>query len=93
MRVIALLALLSLLFGCSESPQETQALYTAWKHANPKYESLTFDDWYTLREHEMLPGVDYATIYAKRAKDSADSAVTISVASMAASSSPGGSKK
>lgn len=69
------LLLLCLLFtACSENPVETQALYDAWLRANPTYAKMTFDDWRVLRAHDMLPGVDYATMYAKKAKAAAESA-------------------
>lgn len=70
--------LTALLAGCAESAQETAKLHEAWKAANPAYNHLTLEQWSTLREHDMLPNVDYARIYAKQAKESADSAATTS---------------
>jgi hypothetical protein len=74
-----------LLAGCSESPDETRRLYEAWKHANREYSHLSLEDWSILRSHEMLPGVDYAKIYAKQAKESAESAATTSAINLGVS--------
>ena len=67
-----------LLFGCAEDPRETAKLYSAWKSANAEHANITLDEWSVLRRHDMLPGIDYAKIYAKRAEKSADSAATMS---------------
>lgn len=57
-----------------ETPEYTQKVYSAWKSANPDHKNLTFSEWSVLRETDLLPGVDYAKIYAARAKDSAEAA-------------------